>query len=200
MFPLGSVLFPHMPLLLRVFEERYLVMLARMLEEESTQFGVVLIERGQEVGGGEQRFAFGTLAQIAQLGEQEGTVALVAQGEQRFEVVEWLEEVPYPTAVIRELPDLDWDESLRPLRTRAESVVRRTLALASEFADLAWASDVELAEDPTAAAWQLAAISPLGPLDQVQLLRSASMEELLGNLLELTTAAAEAYSAPWPEE
>lgn len=200
MFPLGSVLFPHMPLLLRVFEERYLVMLARMLEEESTQFGVVLIERGQEVGGGEQRFAFGTLAHIAQLGKQEGVVALVAQGEHRFEVVEWLEESPYPTAVIRELPDLDWDESLRPLRSQAESAVRRTLALASEFADMPWASDVELADDPVAAAWQLAAISPLGPLDQVQLLRSASMQELLGDLLELTAAAAEAYSAPWPDE
>jgi len=199
MFPLGSVLFPHMPLLLRVFEQRYLVMLARMLEEESTQFGVVLIERGQEVGGGEQRFAFGTLARIAQLGEQEGVVALVAEGEHRFEVVEWLEEAPYPTAVIRELPDLDWDESLRPLRAQAESAVRRTLALASEFSDLPWASDVELAEDPVAAAWQLAAISPIGPLDQVRLLRAASMKELLSDLLESTTAAAEAYSAPWPD-
>ncbi len=199
MFPLGSVLFPHMPLLLRVFEERYLVMLARMLEEESTQFGVVLIERGQEVGGGEQRFAFGTLARIAQLGEQEGVVALVAQGERRFEVVEWLDEAPYPTAVIRDLPDLTWDESLRPLRAQAESAVRRTLALASEFSDMPWASDVELAEEPVAAAWQLAAISPIGPLDQVRLLRAASMKELLGDLLELTTAAAEAYSAPWPD-
>ena len=199
MFPLGSVLFPHMPLLLRVFEQRYLVMLERMLEEESTQFGVVLIERGQEVGGGEQRFAFGTLARIAQLGEQEGVVALVAEGEHRFEVVEWLEEAPYPTAVIRELPDLDWDESLRPLRAQAESAVRRTLALASEFSDLPWASDVELAEDPVAAAWQLAAISPIGPLDQVRLLRAASMKELLSDLLESTTAAAEAYSAPWPD-
>ena len=31
MFPLGSVLFPHMPLLLRVFEDRYLVMLSQLL-------------------------------------------------------------------------------------------------------------------------------------------------------------------------
>ena len=34
MFPLGSVLFPHMPLALRVFEERYRVMLARVLTGE----------------------------------------------------------------------------------------------------------------------------------------------------------------------
>ena len=31
MFPLGTVLFPYMPVSLRLFEERYLVMLAKML-------------------------------------------------------------------------------------------------------------------------------------------------------------------------
>jgi Lon protease-like protein len=54
MFPLGSVLFPHMPLPLRVFEERYLVMLSRILADDPAEFGVVLIERGQEVGGGDR--------------------------------------------------------------------------------------------------------------------------------------------------
>ena len=34
MFPLGSVLFPYMPLRLRVFEERYLIMLADLLKTE----------------------------------------------------------------------------------------------------------------------------------------------------------------------
>ena len=40
MFPLGSVLFPSMPLALRVFEERYLAMLASVLQEEPSEFGV----------------------------------------------------------------------------------------------------------------------------------------------------------------
>ena len=43
MFPLGSVLFPAMPLALRVFEERYLKMMGTILEEETPRFGVVLI-------------------------------------------------------------------------------------------------------------------------------------------------------------
>ena len=34
MFPLGTVLFPHTPLALRIFEERYLVMLGRLLDED----------------------------------------------------------------------------------------------------------------------------------------------------------------------
>ena len=45
-FPLETVLFPHTPLALRVFEERYLKMLGACLEAETPSFGVVLIERG----------------------------------------------------------------------------------------------------------------------------------------------------------
>jgi len=116
MFPLGSVLFPHMPLPLRVFEERYMVMLSRILPDEPSEFGVVLIERGQEVGGGEKRFTIGTVAQIQQLDANEDFVVLVAQGERRIEILEWLEEDPHPVARVRDLPELEWKDDLLPLR------------------------------------------------------------------------------------
>lgn len=199
MFPLGSVLFPHMPLRLRVFEQRYLVMLAGLLQADDAEFGVVLIERGQEVGGGEQRFRFGTVAQITQLGSQEGFVGLVAQGLRRFEVVEWLADEPHPRAVLRDLDELVWDESLRPLRDSCEQLVRRTLAQASEFTEQQWAPDVQLSDDPVTAAWQLAGVAPVGAMDQITLLRSSTMEELLTGVLECTTATAESFSAPWPD-
>ncbi|WP_240034761.1 LON peptidase substrate-binding domain-containing protein [Glaciihabitans arcticus] len=186
MFPLGSVLFPHMPVQLRVFEQRYMVMLAEILDVEPSEFGVVLIERGQEVGGGEQRFSAGTIARIAELEGAEGFVALVAEGANRFVVEEWLDDAPYPRARVRELPDLVWDEELEPLRERAEKLVRRALAVASEFADQQWAADVSLSGDPLESSWQLAAISPLGPLDQVALLRVESLKELLDLVIELT--------------
>lgn len=198
MFPLGSVLFPHMPLPLRVFEKRYLVMLSRILGSEPAEFGVVLIERGQEVGGGEQRFRYGTVARIVQVDATEEFVVLVAQGERRFEVTEWLEEDPHPQAIVRDLPHLEWTDALLPLKQQAERAVRRVLSLASEFTEQLWPPDVELSTDPTAAAWQLAAIAPLGPLDQVALLRSTTMAELLNSVLEYTAAAEESLSAPWP--
>jgi Lon protease-like protein len=199
MFPLGSVLFPHLPLHLQVFEERYLVMLSRMLEAESAEFGVVLIERGQEVGGGEQRFGRGTVAQITELGADEGLVRVVAVGERRFQIEEWLPEDPHPRAVVTELAELEWDEDLLPLRQQAEQLVRRTLAQASEFGEQLWPADVELSEDPVAAAWQLAGIAPIGPMDQVSLLGASSVSELLSGVIEATTATAESFSAPWPE-
>ncbi|GAB2463742.1 Lon protease-like protein [Conyzicola lurida] len=200
MFPLGSVLFPHMPLQLRVFEDRYVVMLSQILEREPSEFGVVLIERGQEVGGGEHRFTVGTVAQILQLEAAEGFIAVVAQGDRRVEVEEWLDDQPFPRAVVRELPELQWNDSLQPLRERAEHEVRRALALASEFADMPWAASVEISDDPVEAAWQLAAISPLGPLDQIDLVRCETMEQLLISLIELTDAAAAGLGEAWPEE
>ena len=186
MFPLSSVLFPYMPLRLRVFEERYLIMLAELLKNEDAQFGVVLIERGWEVGGGEQRFDLGTIAEITQLGAQEGVVGLVAQGGRRFDVTQWLKDAPHPRAEISEIADLEWDIGLWQLREETEQLVRRTLAVASEFAGNMWPADIELSPDPAAAAWQLAAIAPLNALDQVRLLRAGSFEELLGRVSELT--------------
>ncbi|HEY9467984.1 MAG TPA: LON peptidase substrate-binding domain-containing protein [Propionibacteriaceae bacterium] len=186
MFPLSSVLFPYMPLRLRVFEERYLIMLAELLKNEDAQFGVVLIERGWEVGGGEQCFDLGTIAEITQLGAQEGFVGLVAQGGRRFDVTRWLMDAPHPRAEISEIADLEWDIGLWQLREETEQLVRRTLAVASEFAGNVWPADIELSPDPAAAAWQLAAIAPLNALDQVRLLRAGSFEELLGRVSELT--------------
>ena len=75
MFPLGSVLFPSMPLALRVFEERYLKMMGAILDQEPSEFGVVLIERGSEVGGGEHRFDVGTTARVLQIEAPEGPLS-----------------------------------------------------------------------------------------------------------------------------
>lgn len=191
MFPLGSVLFPAMPLPLRVFEERYLQMLARVLEQEPPEFGVVLIERGQEVGGGDRRFDIGTIARIADLQVAADAVGLVGLGGQRFEVIRWDVDDPYPQAEIRLLDELLWDERHRSLLQDAERTVRSGLAIASEYVELAWSASIELAESPIDAAWQLAAIAPLTPLDQVALLRSPDVEDLLRRTIEYTDASVE---------
>ncbi len=199
MFPLGSVLFPNMPLRLRVFEERYLIMLSEMLKHERGEFGVVLIERGHEVGGGEHRFDVGTTAEITELGSQEGIVGLQAQGHRRFRVVEWLRDDPHPSAVVTELADFDWDPALEPRLHEAERTVRQALAAASEFVESSWPPDVVLADEPVPRLWQLAGISPIGPMDQLSLLGAASLTELVERLIELTGEAAATYGAPWPD-
>lgn len=195
MFPLGSVLFPAMPLPLRVFEPRYLQMLQDILPIESGEFGVVLIERGQEVGGGEKRFGIGTVAQIADLKIADGFLALLGEGVRRIEVVEWLAEDPYPRASVRELPPLEWDVELQERFDQTEGLVRRTLARASEFDDLIWSPDVQLSDDPVDALWQLAAVAPLGPLDQIGLLACRTARELLDAIFATTQDAGETLDA-----
>src|ERR1700716_2301802 len=67
MFPLGNVLFPHAQLSLHVFEPRYRALAEACLAGDG-EFGVVLIERGSEVGGGDTRFSIGTVARIVAAG------------------------------------------------------------------------------------------------------------------------------------
>jgi Lon protease-like protein len=199
MFPLGSVLFPAMPLPLRVFEERYLAMVAQVLQEEPPEFGVVLIERGQEVGGGDIRFDVGTVARIADLQVTDDMVGLLGLGGRRFTVESWGGDDPYPQAEVRLLDDLVWDERHRGLLQDAEKVVRDGLTIASEYVELAWSPTIELDDSPVDAAWQLAAIAPLGPLDQVELLRSSGVDELLTGVIRLTAASLDSIRFSWTD-
>jgi uncharacterized protein len=199
MFPLGSVLFPAMPLPLRVFEPRYLALLSDILPDEPSEFAVVLIERGSEVGGGEHRFTVGTVAQITELDTSEDFVVLIAEGTRRVEVTRWLEDDPYPKAELRELDDLVWSDALVPLRNRAELAVRALLELATELTGEGWPSDIQLADDPIAACWQLAAVAPLGPLDQVELLASPDVATLLIRLIDFVAGAEESFRALYPD-
>lgn len=199
MFPLGSVLFPHTPLALRVFEERYLVLLGRLLDAEDPAFGVVLIERGRETGGGEQRFGVGTLARLTRVLPQQDQISLVAQGAERVEVVSWLEDDPYPRADLRVLPDLEWHDALAPLLEEAEHIVRRVLGRAGEVGAARWDPDVELSDEPLARAWQVAAIAPLSEMDRFQLLRSSTAGGLLRATIDLTLAAEPFLGEPAPD-
>jgi Lon protease-like protein len=195
MFPLGSVLMPAMPLPLRIFEPRYLKLLGDLVAEETPEFGVVLIERGQEVGGGEKRMSLGTIASVTDIGTSEEFYGLESVGSKRFRVNAWLPDDPYPIADIDFLPDLIWDDTLMPSRVHLEAKVRQLLAFASEFGDLQYSSDVELSDDLMEACWQLAGILPVGQLDQMDLLGSQSAEELIKRTYEIVTSADETLKA-----
>jgi Lon protease-like protein len=192
MFPLGSVLMPAMPLSLRIFEERYLKLLGDLMLSETPVFGVVLIERGVEVGGGDKRLEIGTLASVTDIGTLDQFYGLESTGTQRFRVNAWLPDDPYPMADIDFIPDLIWDDSLMPARVHLETKVRNLLAFASEFGDLQYGPDTQLSDDPMDACWQLAGVLPVGGLDQQDLLQSQSAEELISKTYDMVVALEEA--------
>jgi Lon protease-like protein len=189
MFPLGSVLFPSMPLTLRIFEERYLKLLGDLMGAESPAFGVVLVSRGSEVGGDDGRMSIGTVASVTQIGTTDEFLGLESFGSQRVSVNEWLPDDPYPIAEIEMIPDLVWDDTLMPARVHLETSVRKLLAFASEFGELQFGADIELSEDPMSACWQLAGILPIGELDRYDLLTSQSAEELIAQTYAIVTTA-----------
>ena len=133
MFPLQSVLFPRAALPLQVFEPRYLRMIDEVLDGDR-RFGVVLIARGNEVGGGDERERVGTVARIVRVGAlDDGRLTLVALGERRLRVVDWLEDDPYPVATITELEPDGTGPGTEAMVDRARRAYRRTLAIASEL-------------------------------------------------------------------
>lgn len=191
MFPLSSVLMPAMPLSLRIFEERYLKLTGDLILEENPEFGVVLIARGPEVGGGEKRLEIGSVASVTDIGTLDQFYGIESVGGQRFRVNAWLPDDPYPMADIDFLPDLIWNDTLTLARENLELKVRNLLAVASEFGDLQYGPDTELSEDPMDSCWQLAGILPVGPLDQVDLLKSQSAEELISKTYEVVVTLEE---------
>lgn len=184
-----------MPLTLRIFEERYLKLLGDLMGAESPAFGVVLVSRGSEVGGGDGRMSIGTVASVTQIGTTDEFLGLESFGSQRFIVIEWLPDDPYPIAEIEMLPDLVWDDMLMPSRVHLESKVRKLLAFASEFGELQFGADIELSDDPMGACWQLAGILPIGELDRYDLLASQSAEELIAQTYAIVTTAEETLRA-----
>ncbi len=187
MFPLGSVLFPHMPLALRLFEPRYLQMLGALLDQSQPDFGVVLIERGHEVGGGDHRFGLGTLARLIEVEAHEDFMAVVAVGTSRMRVDAWMPDAPYPRAEVSQLDDFVWDEQHTRESGEVEALVRQAMA------DMGGEPDLELSEDPVARCWQVAALAPLGPLDAWRLLGSESLGELISLTGTLTAEALETF-------
>jgi Lon protease-like protein len=179
MFPLGTVLLPGAYLPLHVFEPRYREMV-RVCLAGTPEFGVALIERGSEVGGGDHRVDAACVARIVEAGElDDGRWALGTVGVGRIRVVTWLPDAPYPRAEVEEWPDEEPGAGAGDLVAEVAAELRPVLALASEVGLPAAAATFELDDDPWLASNQLAALAPVGPLDRLALLAAPSPEARL---------------------
>jgi Lon protease-like protein len=89
LFPLNTVLLPGGALALKIFEQRYMDMAKRCLQEESL-FGICLIKEGAEVAAPAAPHSVGTLARIGNWDmPQLGVLNVRAIGMQRFQVLEY---------------------------------------------------------------------------------------------------------------
>jgi Lon protease-like protein len=152
LFPLNTVLFPGAELPLHIFEPRYRVMIGECVEQERP-FGVVLIERGAEVGDGAIPHRVGTTAQVTTVERlDDGRMNILCIGQDRFRILDTSSERPYLMGEVELLTDEDRDA---PEAERAAAIVRErylrfmqlSLALRGE-----WTRRVPTVAEP----WRLA--------------------------------------------
>lgn len=197
MFPLQSALLPGERLPLRIFEPRYSTLVADCLAAPEPDFGVVMISRGWEVGGGDVRSDVGAMARItryADLGQ--GEYELLADVGERIRVLQWLPDDPYPRAVIESWPD----EPGPPVAAeRIGQVVDGITAIYQRVAEAgggrlapdALAVDADTAADPARHVYALAARVPMGQADRYAVLAAPTLASRVETLLDaIETVAA----------
>ena len=197
MFPLQSALLPNGDLPLRIFEPRYSALVRDCIDNDDP-FGVVLISRGREVGGGDTRCDVGVLARIAEYAELgSGRYVLQCRTGERIRVDDWLPDDPYPRAMVRVWPDEPGD------RVSAAQIVELEDRVMALFERIAAARDARLPSRDTllgadrdtgdAGEWLYALASrlPIGAADRYAVLSAPSAAERLAALREAVDTVTE---------
>jgi Lon protease-like protein len=173
MFPLEHPVVPGQVIPLMLFEPRYLALADALALADEPDFGIVGIERGREVGGDDVRSDVGVVARVLELGAlPDGRRSLVATGTRRVRIETWLDDDPYPRALVRDWPD-DLVDGLPAAVAELAAAVTALLDLARRRQP-----DLDLELPPTdpdhldTTVWRLVAFAGLGPLDIASLLRT----------------------------
>ena len=194
LFPLHTVLFPHLPLPLQVFEERYRAMTADLVAVDSPyagRFVVSMITDGAEVGGEATTREIGTICELRSAERHaDGRWSILAVGVARARLGAVDDSGPYAIVDTIELEEAAGAEApaLVPTVQRAldaylatvKRFVARTASVgehANESAQVSASLDevlkpIHLPEDPVAASYAV------GGVLQVELLRKQRLLEL----------------------
>lgn len=180
-----------MPLHLHVFEERYRLMMQRVLSTNQT-FGVTLIKRGEEaLGPLPEPYMVGCTARVVRVDPLEnGEFNLTVIGDERFRILHMGLSEPYMTAYVESTPlmahhTLDVVRGARVLRAR----LVRYLALLARFAerdgedsglqmnvDL---TNLQMPDDPMMLIYLSAALLQIPPSEKQPLLEAETATQLL---------------------
>ncbi len=185
MFPLGHAVLPGTILPLHLFEPRYIQLLLDVGAGDGT-FGTALITRGREAGtdADQARADRGTLIRILQherIDTDDGSLryALVGAAESRLEVVEWLEDDPYPRAMVRDLDEPSGGPGHGPAVGEALAMVANVLNMREELGEGPLGGLDAISERPAMASFQIAALAGVGPHDAIQILAEDDLDRRL---------------------
>ncbi len=185
LFPLGTVVFPGMPLPLHVFEERYRRMLADRGEMDPA-FGIVLLKSGSDTSVEQVVHEIGTSAtMMARRTRQSGQSDIVIEGRRRFEIrmINW--DMGYGLATI------DWRDELLGDADRLERSMNVAIPLFQRYVRGVTKvtgrrfRGVTMSDDPIAASYDLASRLPLHTWERQHLLALDRADERFEILLKL---------------
>lgn len=193
-FPLHVVLFPHLPLPLHIFEERYRMMTRDMLADGSPyagRFVVSMITEGPEIGGNAETRPVGTICEVRSAEQlADGRWVLLAVGVERARLGRVDRSGPYAVVEAQPMRDAAGEGAtalLPKVQTALDdymATVKRFVARAAsigrdskEITDVAASLDevlkpIRLPDDPLAASYAV------GGVLQVELTRKQQLLEL----------------------
>jgi Lon protease-like protein len=179
-FPLHTVLFPHLPLPLHIFEERYRAMTADLVRDESPfggRFVVSMITAGAETGDEASTQPIGSICEIRSAERlPDGRWMLMAVGVARARLGSVDRSGPYATVEVAELAEVAGDDAATLLpRVQAAldtylATVKRFVARAASVgqpsqqpSDVSASLDqvlkrIQLPDDPIAASYAVAGV------------------------------------------
>ena len=183
LFPLNMVLFPGASLPLRIFENRYKVMIGECIEMKQA-FGVVLIKEGPEVGGTAQPHRVGTTARILKA-EPSGQAMYRIQtvGERRFRIINIIDGNPYLKAEVEYMEE-EATEDLSDLTHRVSDSLSEYLQLVVSFKK-GWIQTVDTPQEPLALSYAASQAVTYPPMVGQYLLQIQSVKERLERVLPL---------------
>lgn len=186
LFPLGVVLFPHMPLPLHIFEERYRAMM-RDCQEQGRGFGVVAIREGIGTGGGARHYGVGTLARLRHVEPlADGRFNVLVVGATRYRIAGISYERPYLLAHVDYLEDRPGDDQrAHSLATRVAGAFQQYAAALRDLAGETAQPPMELPDDPELLSYLVAATLQVENHHKQRLLEMDSADDRLEASLEL---------------
>lgn len=177
-FPLGTVLFPGLPLPLHIFEDRYKQMMRRCIDDPRP-FVVALIKKGQEaLGGLAEPFEVGTTASIRQVDYlEDGKLNLLASGVERVRIMHTSHELPYLSGSVEPFPYPEEDISGAAQRLR--NVARDFIQIVSRTHKV---SNIELPDDAKDLIFLCASILPVSCQVRQSFLETERLSDLAHDL------------------
>ena len=200
MFPLEHAVLPTTIIPLHIFEPRYRSLAADVTVRPEPEFGIAPIERGREVGGDDVRAEVAVVARVLEFEElPDGRWAVISIATRRIRVLEWLDDDPYPRAMVDDWPDddaSDYRDRLgdRPLAGINESIERIRRA-AERIQPGQPVPPPKLNDDPAVATWEAAVFAQLNPFDAMSLLRMPGAAARVGIAGEFIRERAEVLEA-----